>query len=276
MKEMLMIAVLAMAAMSMAAQTPAAQSEPQNAEATVNVDSGENQAISQVQGTDTTAVPAPVQQVQPQAQPAPEQKQVSMTVPLFIMLFMLIVAMVSLSMAKKARADAKKASLDAQESIYNLKSAVKERMDALEAAQKDLEARLQAIQQQPVSPVAMPQRKTAAPAHAATPQPKRIFLTPPDEQGRFGNASATFERGNSIFVLTTADGNRGTYTVINDVSVHRLALMMPTENLTRACTGQNIQVSHGAQRIVTDKPGTAVLRGGRWTVDQPAQIHYEA
>ena len=66
------------------------------------------------------------------------------------------------------------------------------------------------------------------------------------------------------------------FIVIDDDEVNRLALMMPTENLTRACTGNNIQVSGGMHRIVTDTAGRAVLDNGRWRIVTPAKIHYEA
>ena len=84
------------------------------------------------------------------------------------------------------------------------------------------------------------------------------------------------ERGNSIFQLSTTDGTTGSFIVIDDDEVNRLALMMPTENLTRACTGNNIQVSGGMRRIVTDTAGRAVLDNGRWRIVTPAKIHYEA
>ena len=88
------------------------------------------------------------------------------------------------------------------------------------------------------------------------------------------SASNTFERGNSIFQLSTSDGKNGTFIVIDNDEVHRLALMMPTENLTRACTGNNIQVSNGKNRIVTDTAGRASLENGRWRIVTMAAIHY--
>ena len=57
--------------------------------------------------------------------------------------------------------------------------------------------------------------------------------------------------------------------------VHRFALMMPTENLTRSCTGPNIQLSAGFTHIVTDHDGEAVNEKGQWQVTRPAIIHYE-
>ena len=104
--------------------------------------------------------------------------------------------------------------------------------------------------------------------------PKRLFLTRPDERGVFMGASREFEPGNSIFELTTPDGRTGSFKVIDDAEVHHLALMMPTENLTRACTGDNIQVSGGMRRIVTEVPGKAVCENGAWRVSEMARISY--
>lgn len=104
--------------------------------------------------------------------------------------------------------------------------------------------------------------------------PKRLFLTRPDERGVFMGVSRDFEPGNSIFELTTPDGRTGSFKVIDDAEVHHLALMMPTENLTRACTGDNIQVSGGMRRIVTEAPGKAVCENGTWRVSEMARISY--
>ena len=104
--------------------------------------------------------------------------------------------------------------------------------------------------------------------------PKRLFLTRPDERGVFMGVSRDFEPGNSIFELTTPDGRTGSFKVIDDAEVHHLALMMPTENLTRACTGDNIQVSGGKRRIVTEAPGKAVCENGAWRVTEMARISY--
>lgn len=102
-----------------------------------------------------------------------------------------------------------------------------------------------------------------------------LFLPKPDENGSFARASKEFELGNSIFVLTTTDGVRGKFSVIDNHDVHTFALMMPGENLIRACSGHGIQMSSGMTRIITDKPGEAILENGKWCVSTKAVIHYE-
>jgi len=123
------------------------------------------------------------------------------------------------------------------------------------------------------------ERQEPAPQHREAqnqPVTHTYYLSKPDENDCFQRASDEFELGNSLFVLTTTDGVHGTYQVIDNRDVHRFALMMPTENLTRACSGNAIQMSAGMTRIITDRPGEAQLDNGMWRVIVKAIIHYEA
>ena len=101
-----------------------------------------------------------------------------------------------------------------------------------------------------------------------------LFMNKPDEEDNFTHVSDTFEPGNSIYVLTTFDGQHGTFEVIDKPEVHRFALMMPAENLIRACSGNAIQIPNGT-RIVTDRPGEAEFINGLWHIVVKAIIHYE-
>ena len=66
----------------------------------------------------------------------------------------------------------------------------------------------------------------------------------------------------------------GTFEVIDKPEVHRFALMMPADNLIRACSGNAIQIPSG-NRIVTDRAGEAEFINGKWHVVVKAIIHYE-
>jgi len=101
-----------------------------------------------------------------------------------------------------------------------------------------------------------------------------LFTSKPDENDDFTRVSDTFEPGNSIYVLTTFDGKKGKFEVIDKPEVHNFALMMPAENLIRACSGNAIQIPSGT-RIVTDRPGEAEFIDGKWHVVVKAIIHYE-
>ena len=101
-----------------------------------------------------------------------------------------------------------------------------------------------------------------------------LFMSKPDDNDDFTRVSDTFEPGNSIYVLTTFDGQHGNFEVIDKPEVHRFALMMPAENLIRACSGNAIQIPSGT-RIVTDRAGEAEFIDGKWHVVVKAIIHYE-
>ena len=143
-------------------------------------------------------------------------------------------------------------------------------VDRLSREVEALKSELKQAQRVPSPAVAVAHK----PQPAREQFPKRLYLTRPDERGMFMGVSRDFEPGNSIFELTTPDGRTGTFKVIDDAEVHHLALMMPTENLTRACTGDNIQVSGGMRRIVTEAPGKAVCENGAWRVTEMARISY--
>lgn len=113
-----------------------------------------------------------------------------------------------------------------------------------------------------------PERRTAV-------QPQTFFLSRPDDNDCFLRVTTEFEPGNSIFRLDTTDGVNGSFAVIDNPDVHRFALMMPTQNLTRACSGNAIQVSDGKRRIVTDRAGKASFENGVWHITVKAIIHYE-
>ena len=106
-------------------------------------------------------------------------------------------------------------------------------------------------------------------------EPRILFMAKPDEADNFSRSSSQYEPGNSIFELTTMDGKSGSFTVINKSDVHKLALLMPGDTLTRACSGNNIQSSAGKSRIVTDRAGRAQLENGKWHIVVKAIIHYE-
>ena len=105
-------------------------------------------------------------------------------------------------------------------------------------------------------------------------EPITLFMSKPDENDDFTRVSDTLEPGNSLYVLDSKDGEHGTFEVIDKPEVHRMALMMPTENLIRACSGNAIQIPSG-NRIVTDRPGEAEFIDGKWHVVVKAIIHYE-
>ena len=121
---------------------------------------------------------------------------------------------------------------------------------------------------------AEPKKEAAKPAPAFG-EPRILFMAKPDEDDNFSRSSSQYEPGNSIFELTTLNGKSGSFTVINKTEAHKLALLMPGDTLTRACSGNNIQSTAGKSRIITDRAGRAQLENGKWHIVVKAIVHYE-
>ena len=188
-------------------------------------------------------------------------------------------AALGIALALAALYQIKKLKEEKNHEIAALKTALKQRNEEVGQRLKSLSAQLAQVEErlsQREATQSVPQQKPKA---AAPQKPKAVptefFVSRADEGGFFSSVSSRMEPGNSIFRLSTADGVNATFEVICDAGVHQLALMMPTENLTRACTGENIQISAGKTRIVCDAPGTAKKEGNRWRIVKPAVIHYE-
>lgn len=189
-------------------------------------------------------------------------------------------AALGIALALAALYQIKKLKEEKNHEIAALKTALKQRNEEVGQHLKSLSAQLVQVEDRISRRMATQSVPTQPTPKAAPPQkpkamPTEFFVSRPDEGGFFSSVSNRMEPGNSIFRLSTADGVNATFEVICDAGVHQLALMMPTENLTRACTGENIQISAGKTRIVCDAPGTAKKEGNRWRIVKPAVIHYE-
>ena len=188
-------------------------------------------------------------------------------------------AALGIALALAALYQIKKLKEEKNHEIAALKTALKQRNEEVGQHLKSLSAQLAQVEErlsQREATQSVPQQKPkAAPPQKPKAVPTEFFVSRADEGGFFSSVSSRMEPGNSIFRLSTADGVNATFEVICDAGVHQLALMMPTENLTRACTGENIQISAGKTRIVCDAPGTAKKEGNRWRIVKPAVIHYE-
>ena len=102
-----------------------------------------------------------------------------------------------------------------------------------------------------------------------------IYLGRANAKQIFVRADRMLNPGNSIFVLDTSDGIIGTFKVADSPSEWSLAISNPTEYLSYACTGQELENTSGATRILNEEAGTAVFEGGCWRVIKKAKIKYE-
>lgn len=188
-------------------------------------------------------------------------------------------AALGIALALAALYQIKKLKEEKNNEIAALKTALKQRNEEVGQHLKALSEQLAQVEERlsrrEATPSVPQQKPKAAPPQKPKAVPSEFFVSRADEGGFFSSVSSRMEPGNSIFRLSTADGVNATFEVICDAGVHQLALMMPTENLTRACTGENIQISAGKTRIVCDAPGTAKKEGNRWRIVKPAVIHYE-
>lgn len=128
-----------------------------------------------------------------------------------------------------------------------------------------------------VSAAAMQTRQ--APAQSK-PQPKDeilhvIYLGKVNQKGIFVRADRKISLGNTIYRLDTDDGFVGTFRVVRNDSVERLALEEPAELLANGCSAKDIEATEGVTRIVTETPGTAIFENGCWKVLRKAKIRYE-
>jgi type II secretory pathway pseudopilin PulG len=120
------------------------------------------------------------------------------------------------------------------------------------------------------APSAATQQAPAATQHE--PSPRRLFLSRADDKGRFLKATEQFELGNSLYELTTTDGHHGTFTLIDNAEVQQFALLMPTQNLGRACTGIDWRNLTPSAHLLTTQTGQAALNGTCWQVTTPCQL----
>ena len=156
--------------------------------------------------------------------------------------------------------------------LYNTRREVTDLQEQLKAVVDEANRRLtEAVVPKPgIQEIAEKQPDTPAPTknEAAT---HPLYLARCDEQGRFVRVTEQFEPGNSIFSLI-ATGKNGTFTLIDRDDVRTHALMMPTHNLGRACSGVDLTALSPASRITTIEPGKATYHDGNWLVSSPARL----
>lgn len=123
--------------------------------------------------------------------------------------------------------------------------------------------------------IEIPREERIAPSPVKPTTLHTIYLGRANANQIFVRADRTLNPGNSIFVLDTNDGYSGTFKVADSPSAWTLALSNPLEYLSYACTGQNLDNTYGATRIITESAGSAIFEGGCWRVIRKAKIRYE-
>ena len=164
------------------------------------------------------------------------------------------------------------------EELEKLRNSFAERLsqknEEIEDMRKTIEALTRKIQLLESDAAKNAARYTERKVSAST--PRIIYLSRANSKGIFLRADSKFSLGNSIFRLVTTNGVSGTFSIIDDPTVHEMALMMPQDFLINACDGKNLQLAQGMQDIITDEPGTAIFEDGKWRIARKARIHYTA
>ncbi len=104
--------------------------------------------------------------------------------------------------------------------------------------------------------------------------PVTLFLAQPDPHGFFWNeqVSQTFAPNNSLFVLQTTgpDQRKGTFELINDPAVRKLALENQDLYLNPVC--EIIAENQSGQGLEDVSPGTIILNGDQWVLVKKATL----
>lgn len=171
------------------------------------------------------------------------------------------------------------------EEIRNLNRQLAE-METLAAGLKDENRRLKAEVEQMRRSAAAPQPSSAhhhggSHHNAYQPQPRHsegetreVYLGRVNSKGIFIRADRHAVDGQSIYKLTTSNGQSGTYTLINNPLIEEQVLDDPGKWLAGGCFAKDIFDTEGRQGICMETPGTAVFRDGAWRVERKAKIRY--
>ena len=118
---------------------------------------------------------------------------------------------------------------------------------------------------------------TKLPPHSTllTPHSTEIlYLAAPTPDGTFSQASAMEQIGKSIYQLTTADGQNGTFILLDTPDAIATAMISVSQFVKPACkiSGNTaIQPRH----IITEEEGAASREGTGWKITRKAVVRFE-
>lgn len=103
---------------------------------------------------------------------------------------------------------------------------------------------------------------------------REVYLGRVNSKGIFVRADRHAVDGQSIYKLSTTNGQSGTYAIINNPLIEEQALDDPGKWLAGGCFAKDIFDTEGRKGVRTETPGTAVFRDGAWRVERKAKIRY--
>ena len=101
-----------------------------------------------------------------------------------------------------------------------------------------------------------------------------FYLAAPNPDGTFSQASAVEQIGKSIYQLTTADGQNGTFILLDTPDAIATAMISVSQFVKPACkiSGNTaIQPRH----IITEEEGVASREGAGWKITRKAVVRFE-
>ncbi|MBR5634923.1 MAG: hypothetical protein IKW78_07100 [Prevotella sp.] len=101
-----------------------------------------------------------------------------------------------------------------------------------------------------------------------------FYLAAPNPDGTFSQASAVEQIGKSIYQLTTADGQNGTFILLDTPDAIATAMISVSQFVKPACkiSGNTaIQPRH----IITEEEGAASREGTGWKITRKAVVRFE-
>ena len=107
-----------------------------------------------------------------------------------------------------------------------------------------------------------------------SPSTEILYLAAPTPDGTFSQASAMEQIGKSIYQLTTADGQNGTFILLDTPDAIATAMISVSQFVKPACkiSGNTaIQPRH----IITEEEGAASREGTGWKITRKAVVRFE-
>ena len=107
-----------------------------------------------------------------------------------------------------------------------------------------------------------------------SPSTEILYLAAPNPDGTFSQASSMEQIGKSIYQLTTADGQNGTFILLDTPDAIATAMISVSQFVKPACkiSGNTaIQPRH----IITEEEGAASREGTGWKITRKAVVRFE-
>ena len=120
---------------------------------------------------------------------------------------------------------------------------------------------------------------TASSAPVAAPAPSRVetavlFLPAPTADGLFVQATESEQIGKSIYQLTTADNQSGTFILLDTPDAIATAMISVSTFIKPVCRVDG-PTAQFPRHIVTVEEGTAAREGAGWRVTRKAVVRFE-